>query len=200
VCRHGSPAADLVSRSKRARCARPRTFGRDHRWCGLADARRRRLVALGPASIRKLDDALEDGHIDGKFSGPQAHEGAGPETAAHIPGAPRACGAHRRCGDARRAFEPATREGTGGATATLVAERLSRDDAGRDPRASEHHGPHAAADLHLIALLANNFDVRWVMRQVGHADSKMTMDVYAQLQQRGAVTRGGIRRTRTARA
>lgn len=24
----------------------------------------------------------------------------------------------------------------------------------------------------------------WVMRQVGHADSKMTMDVYAQLQQR----------------
>jgi integrase len=24
----------------------------------------------------------------------------------------------------------------------------------------------------------------WVMRQVGHADSKMTMDVYAQLQRR----------------
>ena len=35
-----------------------------------------------------------------------------------------------------------------------------------------------------IALLANNFDVLWVMGQVGHADSKMTMDVYAQLQQR----------------
>jgi integrase len=35
-----------------------------------------------------------------------------------------------------------------------------------------------------IALLANSFDVLWVMRQVGHADSKMTMDVYAQLQQR----------------
>jgi integrase len=30
-------------------------------------------------------------------------------------------------------------------------------------------------------LLANNFDVKWVMSQVGHADSKMTMDVYAQL-------------------
>jgi hypothetical protein len=29
-----------------------------------------------------------------------------------------------------------------------------------------------------------NFDVMWVMRQVGHADSKMTNDVYAQLQQR----------------
>src|SRR3954451_24262290 len=30
----------------------------------------------------------------------------------------------------------------------------------------------------------NNFDVKWVMSQVGHADSKMTMDVYAQLEQR----------------
>jgi hypothetical protein len=35
-----------------------------------------------------------------------------------------------------------------------------------------------------IALLANGFDVKWVMSQVGHADSKMTMDVYAQLEQR----------------
>jgi integrase len=35
-----------------------------------------------------------------------------------------------------------------------------------------------------IALLANNFDVKWVMGQVGHADSKMTLDVYAQLEQR----------------
>jgi hypothetical protein len=36
----------------------------------------------------------------------------------------------------------------------------------------------------LIVLLANNFDVKWVMSQVGHGDSKMTMDVYAQLEQR----------------
>ena len=35
-----------------------------------------------------------------------------------------------------------------------------------------------------IALLANKFDVKWVMGQVGHADSKMTLDVYAQLEQR----------------
>lgn len=35
-----------------------------------------------------------------------------------------------------------------------------------------------------IALLANNFDVKWVMSQVGHTDSKMTLDVYAQLEQR----------------
>ena len=27
-----------------------------------------------------------------------------------------------------------------------------------------------------IALLANNFDVKWVMSQVGHSDSKMTLD------------------------
>jgi len=33
-------------------------------------------------------------------------------------------------------------------------------------------------------LIANRFDVKWVMGQVGHADSTMTMDVYAQLQQR----------------
>jgi integrase len=35
-----------------------------------------------------------------------------------------------------------------------------------------------------IALVANSFDVKWVMAQVGHADSRMTMDVYAQLEQR----------------
>jgi hypothetical protein len=28
------------------------------------------------------------------------------------------------------------------------------------------------------------WDVKWVMGQVGHADSKMTLDVYAQLEQR----------------
>ena len=45
--------------------------------------------------------------------------------------------------------------------------------------------PHSLRRTYIsIALLANNFDVMWVMSQVGHADSKMTMDVYAQLQQR----------------
>ena len=33
-------------------------------------------------------------------------------------------------------------------------------------------------------------DVKWVMNQVGHADSKMTMNVYAQLQQRANRGRG----------
>jgi len=45
--------------------------------------------------------------------------------------------------------------------------------------------PHTLRRTYIsIALLANRFDVLWVMRQVGHADSHMTMDVYAQLQQR----------------
>ena len=45
--------------------------------------------------------------------------------------------------------------------------------------------PHSLRRTYIsIALLANNFDVKWVMSQVGHANSKMTMDVYAQLEQR----------------
>jgi len=45
--------------------------------------------------------------------------------------------------------------------------------------------PHSLRRTYIsIALLANNFDVQWVMSQVGHAESKMTLDVYAQLEQR----------------
>ena len=48
-----------------------------------------------------------------------------------------------------------------------------------------HTTPHSLRRTYIsIALLANRFDVKWVMGQVGHADSKMTLDVYAQLQQR----------------
>jgi hypothetical protein len=48
-----------------------------------------------------------------------------------------------------------------------------------------HTTPHTLRRTYIsIALLANRFDVLWVMGQVGHADSKMTMDVYAHLQQR----------------
>jgi integrase len=48
-----------------------------------------------------------------------------------------------------------------------------------------HTTPHTLRRTYIsIALLANNFDVKWVMAQVGHADSRMTMDVYAQLEQR----------------
>jgi integrase len=45
--------------------------------------------------------------------------------------------------------------------------------------------PHSLRRTYIsIALLANRFDVKWVMSQVGHADWKMTIDVYAQLEQR----------------
>jgi hypothetical protein len=56
------------------------------------------------------------------------------------------------------------------------------------PPAAPNHATHTPPDLHLDCAagepLRNRFDVKWVMGQVGHADSKMTMDVYAHLQQR----------------
>ena len=51
--------------------------------------------------------------------------------------------------------------------------------------------PHTLRRTYIsIALLANGFDVKWVMAQVGHADSKMTLDVYAQLEQRADRSHG----------
>jgi len=51
--------------------------------------------------------------------------------------------------------------------------------------------PHTLRRTYIsIALVANSFDVKWVMAQVGHADSKMTMDVYAQLEQRAERSHG----------
>jgi integrase len=45
--------------------------------------------------------------------------------------------------------------------------------------------PHSLRRTYIsVALRSNNYDVKWVMSQVGHADSKMTLDVYAQLEQR----------------
>jgi integrase len=68
-----------------------------------------------------------------------------------------------------------------GEAAALASRRL----ADRGLPALPNTTPHTLRRTYIsIALLANRFDVLWVMRQVGHADSKMTMDVYAQLQQR----------------
>jgi integrase len=65
--------------------------------------------------------------------------------------------------------------------AALASERLEQH--GRPPLPTTT--PHTLRRTYIsIALLANGFDVKWVMSQVGHADSKMTMDVYAQLEQR----------------
>ena len=68
-----------------------------------------------------------------------------------------------------------------GEAAELASERLTA----RGLPALPNTTPHTLRRTYIsIALLANRFDVLWVMSQVGHADSKMTMDVYAQLQQR----------------
>jgi integrase len=65
--------------------------------------------------------------------------------------------------------------------ATLASTNL----AARGLPALPNTSPHTLRRTYIsIALLANRFDVLWVMRQVGHADSHMTVDVYAQLQQR----------------
>ncbi|MEA2298281.1 MAG: hypothetical protein QOF77_1217, partial [Solirubrobacteraceae bacterium] len=66
-----------------------------------------------------------------------------------------------------------------------AAEQATRDFVARGLRPLPHTTPHSLRRTYIsIALLANNFDVKWVMSQVGHADSKMTLDVYAQLEQR----------------
>jgi integrase len=68
-----------------------------------------------------------------------------------------------------------------GDAAAVASEQMQRRGFPPLPRVT----PHTLRRTYIsIALLANNFDVLWVMNQVGHADSKMTLDVYAQLQQR----------------
>jgi integrase len=56
--------------------------------------------------------------------------------------------------------------------------------AARSAAAAADHPAHTPPDICLDRTSANKFDVKWVMGQVGHADSKMTMDVYTHLQQR----------------
>ena len=68
-----------------------------------------------------------------------------------------------------------------GEAATRASARVS----GRGLPPLPHTTPRTLRRTYIsIALLANRFDVLWVMGQVGHADSKMTLDVYVQLQQR----------------
>jgi integrase len=65
--------------------------------------------------------------------------------------------------------------------AKLASERLVAKGLPPLPQTT----PHTLRRTYIsIALLANEFDLKFVMAQVGHADSSMTTDVYAQLQQR----------------
>jgi integrase len=62
--------------------------------------------------------------------------------------------------------------------AELASRRLA--ESGLPPL--PHITPHTLRRTYVsIMLLATNFDVPFVQRQVGHADSKLTMNVYAQL-------------------
>jgi integrase len=71
--------------------------------------------------------------------------------------------------------------------ASLAGERL----AARGMSPLPHTTPHALRRTYIsIALVANHFDVKFVMSQVGHANSAMTMDVYAQLEQRAKRSHG----------
>ncbi|MEX2106764.1 MAG: tyrosine-type recombinase/integrase [Solirubrobacterales bacterium] len=71
--------------------------------------------------------------------------------------------------------------------ASLAGERLAAKGMSPLP----HTTPHALRRTYIsIALVANQFDVKFVMAQVGHANSTMTMDVYAQLEQRAKRSHG----------
>lgn len=68
-----------------------------------------------------------------------------------------------------------------GDAAELASERLLALGLPPLPKTT----PHTLRRSYIsVALVANSYDLEWVMGQVGHADSKMTMDVYSQLQQR----------------
>jgi integrase len=71
--------------------------------------------------------------------------------------------------------------------ASLAADRMVAKGMAPLP----HTTPHTLRRTYIsIALVANRFDVKFVMSQVGHADSAMTMDVYAQLEQRAKRSHG----------
>ena len=82
----------------------------------------------------------------------------------------------------RRAAAGSTRQRVGEIVREAAALATERPERARACRRCRDTTPHTLRRTYIsIALLANSFDVLWVMGQVGHADSKMTMDVYAQL-------------------
>ncbi|MCW3019032.1 MAG: integrase family protein, partial [Solirubrobacterales bacterium] len=74
---------------------------------------------------------------------------------------------------------------------TMASARASEQQLVKGLPPLPHTSPHTLRRTYIsIALVANSFDVKWVMAQVGHADSRMTMDVYAQLEQRAKRSHG----------
>ena len=89
--------------------------------------------------------------------------------------------------DGRRWSEGNVRERIIGPAAERASARLVEHGLPPLP----HITPHTLRRTYVsIMLLATNFDIPFVQRQVGHADSKMTMDVYAQLLDRSKRAHG----------
>jgi hypothetical protein len=73
------------------------------------------------------------------------------------------------------------------AAAQLASKRLPKSGLLQLP----HITPHTLRRTYVsIMLLATNFDVPFVQSQVRHSDSKLTMDVYAQLLDRSKRSHG----------
>lgn len=89
---------------------------------------------------------------------------------------------------------PSTRGGAHAAPARRADRRrggsagLHSPGRARPARTPEHDSAHVASDVHLDRAARQP-----VRRPLGHADSKMTMDVFAQLQQRAERPRRGLR-------
>jgi len=71
--------------------------------------------------------------------------------------------------------------------AELASEKLAKKGLPPLPNTT----PHTLRRTYIsIALVAYEWNLKYVMSQVGHADSKMTLDVYAQMQQRAKRANG----------
>jgi integrase len=126
----------------------------------------RRLVELSPELTAAVLRHLDRLRAQGRPSGPDAYL---------VPGLRDGRLSRRRVG---QILAEASR---------LASERL----AARGMAPLPHTTPHTLRRTYIsIALIANQFDLKFVMAQVGHADSSMTMDVYAQLEQRAKRSHG----------
>ena len=126
----------------------------------------RRLVELSPELTAAVLSHLDRLRAQGRPSGPDAYL---------VPGLRDGRLSRRRVGQILAE------------AARLASERL----AARGMAPLPHTTPHTLRRTYIsIALIANQFDLKFVMAQVGHADSSMTMDVYAQLEQRAKRSHG----------
>jgi integrase len=125
-----------------------------------------RLVEISPALVDAVVEHIARLRCSGLSCGPDAFLVSNLR------------GGRLSCGRAGRIVREAAR---------LAGERL----VAKGMPALPHTTPHTLRRTYIsIALIANRFDVKFVMSQVGHADSAMTMDVYAQLEQRAKRSHG----------